>query len=142
MLYVKLTESGLPLEVSNDYPAELLDGIRDRAWQNRHDWTSRAQVDGIARYLTAMTGDLYVGTERNAEYDIVRAPKVGDEVSYAFNGDCYPDGTVVKVSKTLIVETSTGKTYRRHRDTGGWVSSPGGTWYLVGGHVYTQNPSF
>jgi hypothetical protein len=140
MLYVKLSASGLPLAVSNDYPPEL-NGRWDRAWQNRNDWTSRAQVDGIARYLTAMTGDLYVGTERNAEFDIVRAPKVGDEVSYAFNGDCYPDGTIVKVSKTLIVETSTGKTYRRHRDTGAWLQT-GGTWSLINGHVYEQNPSF
>lgn len=26
--------------------------------------------------------------------------KVGDDVSYCFNGDCYPDGKVVRITKT------------------------------------------
>lgn len=140
MLYIKFSPSGLPIEIRDEFPEELKANW-DNAWQNRNDWASRAEVDRIARYLTAMTGDLYVGTERDSSFDIVRAPKVGDEVSYSFNGDTYPDGVVVKVTKGLQVKTSTGRTYRRHRDTGSWVQS-GGTWSLVRGHIYEQNPHF
>lgn len=139
MLFIKFSPSGLPIEVRDEIPQELKNGAWNDAWQDRNDWTSRAEVDRIARYLTAMTGDLYVGTERGTSFDIVRAPKVGDEVSYSFNGDTYPDGVVVKVTKTLQVKTSTGKTYRRHGQTGSWTNN---AWSLIPGHIYEQNPHF
>ena len=87
--------------------------------------------------------------------------KVGDPVSYAFNGDAYPDGLVAKITKKFLT-TTTGKKYSLHLysdrelikdETGrtvdaidvmreGFRSVNGGTWALFHGHVYEQNPHF
>jgi hypothetical protein len=72
---------------------------------------------------------------------VVEVPKIGDAVSYAFNGDSYPCGYVTKVSKDYrIITTTDGKRFFRRRLSGAWVN--GGTWSLVPGHRYEQNPSF
>lgn len=138
MIYIKF-KNGLPVEISNSSPK----GNLDPSWQSRSDWESFEQVQTIAAYVTAMTGDLHVPSDRGSgcwpRYDVVRAPKVGDEVSYTFNGDTYPDGTVIKVTKTLQVKTSTGKTYRRYKNSGTWKNN---AWSLVGGHIFEQNPHF
>ena len=71
---------------------------------------------------------------------------VGDAVSYAFNGDCYPDGLVVSVGTGVkqVVTTDTGSRYyrkvSRHGDVS-WIKE-GGTWTLVKGHTRRWNPSF
>lgn len=74
-------------------------------------------------------------------YSVVEPPKVGDLVSYGFNGDAYPCGFVTKISKSLRrVETSEGRVFFRRKLTGSWIS--GGTWSLIHGHVNKRNPSF
>ena len=74
-------------------------------------------------------------------FSIVTPPAVGDKVSYAFNGDCTPDGEVVKVSKSLkVVTTSTVAKFYRRRESGAWIKD--GTWSLVPGHVSKRNPHF
>ena len=74
-------------------------------------------------------------------FSIVTPPAVGDEVSYAFNGDSYPDGEVVKVSKSLkVVTTSTGAKFYRRRESGAWIKNR--TWSLIPGHVSERNPHF
>lgn len=68
------------------------------------------------------------------------APKVGEEVSYAFNGDCYLGGTVTKVTPTGRVTTSQGKKYRRIKGClSAWTD---GTWSLVKGSHESRNPEF
>lgn len=118
---------------------------RGESWITRHAFKTLEQADEMAAQATELTGDLHVGVDNGSSvwprYDVVRAPKVGDEVSYAFNGDYYPDGVIAKVSATLIVTTSTGNTYRRRRKTGRWAQ-PGGTWSLVHGHHSDKNPHF
>ena len=137
MIYVKI-KNGLPVEISTQHQ----DGDD---WQNRWDWASFQEVTRLASYITAMSGKTYVAVDNgngcSPRYDVQRAPAIGDEVSYGFNSDYYPDGVVVKVSKTLQVTTSTGSTYRRRGNSGSWCK-PGGTWSLVMGHIYEQNPHF
>jgi hypothetical protein len=145
MLFVKFNlETGLPIAVTDEFPAECKANWNP-AWKNRWDWTTFDRVVELATYITALTGDLHVGTDAGAHvsprYDIVRAPKVGDEVSYAFNGDCYPDGVITALTKGLQVTTTSGSKYRRKGQTGSWLKT-GGTWSLVNGHIYEQNPSF
>lgn len=88
---------------------------------------------------------------------IVHTFKVGDEVSYAFNGDYYPDGTVAKITKKYLT-TSTGRKfflntvkYRAYDELSQhyvdmnrevFRTVGGGTWTLVHGHEYRQNPEF
>lgn len=112
--------------------------------ESRWDWTlERAQQ--IAAMATELHGDTYVATDAgpycSPRYDVVRVPAVGDMVSYSFNGDTYPDGTIVKVSPSLQVTTSNGTKYFRRRQTGSWVKQ-GGTWSLVSGHRNERNPHF
>lgn len=117
----------------------------DRRWKGPWDFKSLDEVKGYALYLTAMTGDSYVGVDRTSavspRYDVCRVPHVGDEVSKSFNGDSYPDGYVVKVTKNLTVVTSTGSRYRRFKETSGWRKE-GGTWWLIQGHHDERNPHF
>jgi hypothetical protein len=141
MLFVKV-QNGRPVEVSEKL---TVDQHQDSAWQSRWDWLDFATVARLSKYVTAMTGRMYLpvdnGPHHSPRYDIIDAPQVGDEVSYGFNGDYYPDGTVVKVSPTFQITTSTGRKYRRKGSTAGWYQ-PGGTWGLVRGLIYEQNPSF
>jgi hypothetical protein len=143
MLFVKM-KNGLPVNVRDSYPNEF--EIREGGWQSRWDWTSFEEVSGIARYLTAMTGIGHVGTDEGSsvspQFDVIVIPRLGDKVSYAFNGDSYPDGEITCVSgKRLTVMTSTGNCYRRKKNTGNWLKT-GGTWSLVAGHERKQNPEF
>ena len=140
-MYVKIVK-GRPV----DYKHKFNDlECADRQWKGPWDFQSLEEVKGYALYLTAMVGDLYVGVDRTSavspRYDITRVPKVGDEVSKSFNGDSYPDGVVVKVTKNLTVITSTGSRYRRYKETSGWRKE-GGTWWLLYGHHDERNPHF
>lgn len=65
---------------------------------------------------------------------------VGDEVSYGFNGDWYPDGKIVRISKTgKVITTDSGRRYyRTPRDS--YKSHK--TWTLTKGHISEQNPHF
>ena len=150
MFYVKFVNN-LPTEISKKYPKG--DDVKfsldkKNSWQTRSDWTSYEEVTRIAMYLTAMTGKTYLpsdaGSYISPQYDIIEAPKIGDKVSFSFNGDTYPDGTIVKISPNWMVTTSTGKRYNRSMQGkgGGWRSVGGDIWSLVPGHRYEQNPSF
>lgn len=141
MIFVKFT-NGLPTAVAfESCPLPW----RGTDYQCRHDWESFEQVQELARRITALTGDSFVGTDDGVcvspRYDIIKMPKIGDKVSYGFNGDFYPDGEVIRITKNLMITTSTGNTYRRRGLTGRWVQ-PGGTWTLVQGHHDERNPHF
>lgn len=105
-------------------------------------WT---EIEEYAQELTKQTGNLYLpcdyGQYRSPRFEAVVVPKVGDEVSKGFNGDYYPQGTVVSVSATYKkITTSTGVSFYRVGKTGGWRAD--GTWWLVSGHRSEWNPSF
>ncbi len=53
---------------------------------------------------------------------MARLPQVGDEVSFAFNGDSHPCGKVASVSKTYeLVTTTEGQKFYRRDTTAKWV---------------------
>jgi len=140
MLYVKIIDGKATEIVPNDVAHKT----NDPAVQSRWDWNSFETVEKIAADLTEATGTLYLATDAgewvSPRYDIVEAPKVGDKVSYSFNGDTYPDGEIVKITaNNRFVWTSTGKKYLRKKLTGGWYNHG---WGLICGHRYEQNPHF
>lgn len=116
----------------------------------RINFQSFAIAERIAKLTTEVDPNkrTYIAIDRGSHcsprYDVIEAFKVGEKVSYAFNGDCYPDGTIVSIGKGRMarITTSTGKTYIRHKLSSSWRSSGGGTWSLVRGHHFEQNPSF
>lgn len=140
-MYFKI-ENGRVTEVKD----KLSDAeLADKSWKTRWDFSSLEEVKGLALYVTAITGQTHVGVDRSESvsprYDICRIPHVGDKVSKAFNGDYYPEGEIVKITKNLTVITSTGARFRRVKETSGWRKE-GGTWWLVNGHHDERNPHF
>ena len=114
-------------------------------YENRLDWKSEVQVSKIAERLNEIEGfRKYVATDSGEycwpRYDVIELPKVGDDVSYSFNGDSYPCGKIEKISESLRVITTTGdrKFYRR-KQSGKWLN---GSWALVQGHYNERNPHF
>lgn len=138
-----MSPTGLPLEVRDSYPNEF--EYRDPAWQNCWDWTSFEEVERLALYVTAMIGKTHLAVDNtnavSPRYDVMVAPKVGDHVSYGFNGDFYPDGEITKITKGWMIITSGGNTYRRKGKRASWLQ-PGGTWSLVQGWISQQSTPF
>jgi hypothetical protein len=143
MRYIKFN-GGLICQVSNEYPKEGPWG-KENGWQSTRDAESFEEASTWARYLTAMTGNLWLPADATAStsprYSVFEAPKVGDLVSYGFNGDCYPCGEIEKITKGWRITTSTGKKFSRYKQTAGW-RAVGGTWSMVAGHVEERNPHF
>lgn len=111
----------------------------------RNDMKNMDEAELIAERACELTGEKYVAVDQGAHhyprYDVVRAPHVGDEVSYAFNGDYYPAGKVAKISDSLrVVTLEGGRKFYRRRQTGSWINN--GTWSLIQGHVDRRNPHF
>lgn len=141
MMYFKVV-SGKIVEVATKFTATQDD---DRAWKSRHDIANFQDAERIAAEITQLTGRMHLGTDAGdgvwPRFDVIEAPQVGDKVSYSFNGDTYPDGEIVKISNKWQVTTSTGNKYRRRKNSAGWLRT-GGTWSMVAGHHYEQNPHF
>lgn len=143
MLYFIFTDDEL-IRVTEDGTTArnaMEDGCYDVV--SRNDMKDVPHAELIADQAQALTGNRYVavdnGLHHYPRYDVVRAPKVGDEVSYAFNGDYYPCGQVTKISKSLRrVETESGRTFWRKKLTAAWLEN--GTWSLIQGHVDKRNP--
>lgn len=140
MHYFRLNAAGVV-----DAVAERLTNAQrhDETWVCRADRWSRDEAQQIAWGASAVTGERHIVTDAgehcSPRIDVVRCPAVGDPVSYAFNGDSYPDGEIVSVSETLgVIRTSTGNRYTRVKQTGGWRRN--GTWWLISGHRNDRNP--
>lgn len=140
-MFIKV-ENGRPVKVSASLP---LKDLRDRTWQDRWQWKDFATVEKLARYVTAMTGRDHLPVDRGSStaprFDVIEAPRVGDPVSYGFNGDYYPCGYITKITKGWRVTTSEGKVFNRRNFGAGWVMV-GGTWGMVAGHINERNPHF
>lgn len=155
MLYIYATR-----EDGQVVSAEIVDSSHP-AQECRWDWETYAKAQEIAAALNLAAGKvLYVATDAGAHcsprYDVQKLPQVGDDVSYAFNGDSYPCGKITKISagpdfRRIETQEVLGNGavrkevfYRRCRDgkaTGGaWVLR--GTWSLVIGHISKTNPEF
>jgi len=117
----------------------------DRFFINRNDMHSFEEAANIAKIASAAGDTTYIAVDEGdcvyPRFDVVEVPKVGAEVSMAFNGDYYPRGTVTKVSADhRIVTTSDGARFFRRRKTGAWRHKQ--MWYLVAGHIRRWNPEF
>lgn len=138
MLTVTLNEAGKAISASTEVS-------REPNTESRWDWKTMDRAEQVAADLTEATGTLYVATDGGSglspRYDVIEAPKVGDPVSYAFNGDYYPCGEIDRISESLrVIRTTTGRVFYRRRQSGAWISE--GTWSMVPGHVSRLNPSF
>jgi hypothetical protein len=139
MLYVHvIREAG---KVTRAKVANERDESERRTAESRWDWKTFEAAQEVAAAL----GQGYIATDAghgvSPRYDVIELPKVGDKVSYAFNGDYYPCGEIASISKTLkCITTTEGRKFYRVRQTGCWKSD--GTWSLVSGHISKQNPEF
>lgn len=132
-LYFMRDESGKVTDVYN--------GTYTRGYECVRDLISFDEVVEIAQQITEASGKQMIATRNGPHLNIIAAPTVGAEVSYAFNGDCTPCGVITKVSKSLRrVETSTGKVFYRLKETAIWMSDK--TWSMVYGHRHERNPEF
>lgn len=139
MLYVHvIREAG---KVTRAKVANERDESERRAAETRNDWRTFEAAQEVAAAL----GPNYIATDAgqhvSPRYDVIELPKVGDKVSYAFNGDYYPCGEIASISKSLkLITTTEGRKFYRQRQTGCWKYN--GTWSLVQGHISKQNPEF
>ncbi len=141
MLNFILKNDGTVGQVTTDYYAHAL---------NRNDFKTFERAQQIADQANAVVKGagyttLYLATDAGSgtspRYDVIEAFKLGEPVSYGFNGDCYPCGHITKISSShRRIETSEGRVFFRRKQTGNWKNS--GTWFLVSGHHSEQNPSF
>ena len=141
MLHFELNTANEVIAIVSRYPA----GADDNSWVDRWDFKSLDDAQRIADSATKLTGRLYIATDAgewvSPRYDVVEAPAVGDEVSYAFNGDYYPCGVITSISKSLkLITTSTGRKFYRRRQSSAWLNN--GMWSLVPGHIRRLNPEF
>lgn len=116
-------------------------------WIGRHEIKDFNHAERLAKEATGLTKKLHVAIDNGdnvwPRFDVAPAPEVGADVSYAFNGDSYPDGQIISVSNgpRMVVKTSNGNVYYRRRQTGSWIMQ-GGTWSLINGHHREWNPEF
>lgn len=143
MLYVRVTRNKegkvLLARVLTENEASARHTIAEV--ESRWDWKTFEAAAEVAAEL----GPNYIATDAghgvSPRYDVIELPKVGDKVSYAFNGDYYPCGEIASISKSLkLITTTEGRKFYRVRQTGCWKNA--GTWSLVPGHVSKQNPEF
>lgn len=79
-------------------------------------------------------------------YDVMHIPSIGDDVSYAFNGDYYPCGKVTKITtapyRKIEATDKNGKVcvFWRQRQSGCWKYNK--TWNLIAGVHKKLNPEF
>lgn len=143
MLYIKFN-GGLICQISKEYPKAGPWG-KENGWLSVRDAESFEEACTWAKYMTAMSGTTYLGYDNgdsvSPRYGVIEAPKVGDPVSYTFNGDSYPCGYITRITNGWRVYTDSGKTFNRWRNGSGW-RMVGGTWWMVGGHVSERNPHF
>lgn len=130
----------------------VVSGIADKwvmdvnnSWECCWDWNTFEEVVRVALSATIFSGEIYIPVDNgewvSPRYDVIKAPAVGDKVSYAFNGGYYPDGEIVKISDSYkVITTSTGKKFYRKGLTGRWRW--GRIWSLVQGHHNEFNPHF
>lgn len=139
MLFWTLNEDGSLKDIAEKIEAE------PSQRKSRWDLDTFEQAEALAAEATALKGRPYIATDAGPysapRYDVAEMPQVGDKVSYAYNGDYYPDGEIAKISDSgRKITTTSGNAYYRYKKTGGWLMN--GMWSLVSGHRNDRNPSF
>lgn len=141
MLYIAINEAGKAIAAETD-PKLFPEGTK---WINRNDIRDAEHASELAFDLHLETSKVFLwvdnGRSCHPRFDVIKAMEVGDKVSYAFNGDSYPCGSIIAISPSYKVITVTdGFKFYRKGETGAWKKNR--TWSLIPGTVYKQNPSF
>ncbi len=139
MLYFQIQDNVVS-GITNEWVRDV-----NSSWECRRDWNTFEEVVWVALSATIFSGEVYIPVDNgewvSPRYDVIKAPAVGDKVSYTFNGDYYPDGEIVKISASnKVITTSSGKKYYRKGLTASWKNSK--IWSLVQGHHNERNPHF
>lgn len=153
MLYFKInankqvTEASTlsPKQAGRDDWSSASTSADGSGWMTRHDFKSMDQAGEIAKSATEVMGKLYLPVDAGSgvwpRFDVIEAPAVGDDVSYAFNGDYYPCGQIKSISPSFFLITTTeGQKFYRRRESACWKYN--GVWSMVDGHREELNPSF
>lgn len=114
-------------------------------WVSRWDWKTLEAAQEVADAASVFSGIEYIAIDAGANtfprFDVIRAPSIGDPVSYTFNGDYYPCGYIASISKSAKkITTTTGETFYRSKQSGSWLM--GRTWAMIKGHISVMNPHF
>lgn len=148
MLHIVYDSEGYTVSVQKEaQPGEraVIRGACGRI-ETRNDWETYADAERAAEDATAFMGELHIATEtpgRWPRFDVIAAPKVGDLVSEAFNGDSTPVGTIARVSPTLAtIWTEEGDKFTRrgNKRSGVWKRAGQDTYTMTKGHVHKRNP--
>lgn len=138
MCYVKLVDGKV---------SEIASGNKHVAGFERicHIAETYDEVDDFAVQISKLKGEEWIPIDRgdwcSPRFDVIRAPKVGDKVSYTFNGDYYPCGEITRISANLRrITTSDGTVFYRKKQSGQWLRD--GMWAMVAGHRSEKNFSF
>ena len=149
MLYFKLNADKTVAEIVPNLaklPTEWASTSADGSgWLTRHDLQSLAEAEMLAAAAQEATGKAYLAIDSGGgcypRFDVIEAPVVGEDVSYAFNGDYYPCGQIKSISASFrLITTTEGQKFYRTQKSATWRY--GGIWSLVSGHRSELNPSF
>jgi hypothetical protein len=153
MLYFKInankqvTEASTlsPKQAGRDDWSSASTSADGSGWMTRHDFKSMDHAGEIAKSATEATGKLHLPVDSGSgvwpRFDVIEAPAVGDDVSYAFNGDYYPCGQIKSISASFrLITTTEGQKFYRRRESACWKYN--GVWSMVDGHREELNPSF
>lgn len=123
--------------------------------ENSFRLDSFEQAEVVAAQLTAKFGKIFLacdnGEHTSHQFGVMEAPKVGDPVSFGFNGDYYPCGVITRITPGWRIYAEDASkpegarrqktTFNRKKKSSCW-KMVGGTWSLVFGHVDERNPHF
>lgn len=103
------------------------------------------RAESLAARLTTQEGKTYLPVDRGEwvwpRYTVIEAPVLGEFCSMGFNGDYYPQGKIVKISKDYrIITLDNGKRFWRRKLSESWKYDK--MWGLVPGNRDERNPSF
>lgn len=150
-----LYSNNKPVHITNESPytgtpkPKHFDGVEYDSITDAWDYKSFEQVEELAVWATKHTGEVHLGVDAgdavHPRFSIVAAPKIGDDISYGFNGDYYPCGKITHITKgwrcTATDEDGFKTVFNRRKNTACW-KKVGGTWSMVRGIVQKQNPHF
>lgn len=127
----------------------------DDRYENRNDWQTFDAAQRVAEVATECGVRRYIAVDRGdhvrPRFDVIAAPRVGDEVSKSFNGDSYPCGKIVSISPSMgRIETSDGTVFTRRKPGRGssidrsalWIVKGSSCFSMIPGHHDHRNPHF
>lgn len=147
-----LTEATSVLHVTTDYnkahdfPKNYAPICRSHGISNMDDAIKLAELCNADKANDRTWTATDAGEWVSPRYDVIDIPAIGDEVSYTFNGDYYPCGTITKISGINYrrIEATDDKenvcVFWRQRQSGCWKYNK--TWNLISGVHKRQNPEF